>query len=165
MNIFRLVFLFLFLILVLVFLQACSSDRERNFLPDRFKIFMQKYFDGYDYVYQDIKGGGNYNYGNQYGRFEIKATDLSRDQIQSIYAKLEKDGWYMVDFRTSSVSYCHGKYTETRIHYPLYASESDVRAIIKDSDYVDVWNIYIHKSTTKLSQCNKNFDAIDFTKL
>ena len=155
----------LYILIVFILLAACSSKSERDFLPDRFKIIMSKYFEGYEYSYKDVSVRGNKNYGDQLGRFEIKKTHLSQNEMGEIYKKLKLDGWIINESKNNYIDFCNGENLSLGILYPLNASETTSSGEPIGFEKMNVWNIYIYKSTTKIPRCNKSPDIIDFTKL
>lgn len=153
------------LILFLTFVFSACTNSRSNIPPDRFKIFMNRYFKDYDYIYKDIGARGNKNYGEQYGKFEIKKNILSRSEMANVYSNLEKDGWVMVDYKSNYANFCFGEYISLNILFPLSKNETTSTGIPIVFDKMDVWNIFLYRSTSKLAKCNKNPDIIDFTKL
>lgn len=153
------------ILFAIALLTACTSKSERNFMPDRFKVIMSKYFEEYEYSYKDVSVRGNKNYGDQLGRFEIKKTDLSQDAMNEIYKKIESDGWTINESKNNYIKFCYGENLNLGILYPLKMSETTTSGVPIGFDKMDVWNIYIYKSTTKITECNKSPKVIDLTKL
>lgn len=128
-------------------------------------MIMSEYFNGYKYSYIDISTRGNKNYGTQYGLFEISKKDLLQNEVNSIYSKLESDGWNVVDSKINYRSFCHGENISLDILYPITLHEKNSKGVPIEFYRVDVWNIYIYKRTVKIPECNKSLDIVDFTKI
>jgi hypothetical protein len=158
---------FLMVCFFIVFIVACSSAENSKKIPDRFKDFMEQYFYGYKYDYEDISSRGNKNYGEQYALFKIKKTDLNQDEIKNIYKKLEGEGWRLVETNNKNyVNFCYGEDFSLIILFPLGKIEKTPSGIPLSYDDHYHWYISLYKSTAKLAACNQNQnDFIDFTKL
>ncbi|WP_332604539.1 hypothetical protein [Acinetobacter sp. ESBL14] len=159
---------FLMVCFFIIFIVACSSAERSKNIPDRFKDFMNQYFYGYKYDYEDISSRGNKNYGQQYALFKIKKSDLNLNELNIIYEKLAKGGWRLVEISNNKnyASFCYGEDFSLDILYPLEKYEKTPSGI--SLNYNDINYIYIspYKSTTKITECNQNpNDFIDFTKL
>ena len=150
-----------------IFLCACSNSNQPEIIPDRLKRFMDTYFHGYTYEYEDTNARSNQNYGEQYALIKIKKTDLDRDKIKSIYKKLEQTGWRIVETNQDNyINFCHGEKFSLIILYPLKALEKTPSGIPLNYDDIKFWQISLYKSRSKLAACNQNpDDFIDFTKL
>ncbi|WP_228722163.1 hypothetical protein [Acinetobacter indicus] len=153
---------------IIILIAACSSTERSNKVPDRFKDFMDQYFHGYKYEYEDISARGNKNYGQQYALFKIKKNDLKFNELEVIYEKLAVGGWRLVEVSNNKnyASFCYGEGFSLDILYPLKKYEKTPSGI--PLNYDDMGYIYIspYKSTTKIAECNQDpNDFIDFTKL
>ncbi|MFW2079578.1 hypothetical protein ACNPQK_01145 [Acinetobacter guillouiae] len=148
-------------------LAACSNTDKAEIIPDRFKNFMNIYFHGYIYEYKDINARGNHNYGEQYALIKIKKADLNRDEMKNIYKKLEDGGWKLVETNHDNyVNFCYGEDFSLIILYPLGKFAKTPAGIPLSYDDINVWQISVYKSTSKLAACNQNSnDFIDFKTL
>ncbi|MCS4298973.1 MULTISPECIES: hypothetical protein [Acinetobacter] len=157
--------LFYFLICV----AGCTNyeQENNNFIPDRLKVFMNKYFNKYSYYYEDINARGNHNYGEQYALFRISKDDLNQHEMEKIYNQLLEDGWRIIESNNKNyVSFCYGDNYSLDILFPLKKYEVTTTGVPIKFDDINSWNIFIYKSTTKIAECNQNSkDFIDFKKL
>ena len=148
-------------------LVGCSGVHKQEIIPDRFKNFMSTYFHDYSYEYKDTSARGNKNYGEQYALIKIKKEDLNQNTIESVYKKLLKGGWRLVETNHKNyVNFCFGDNFSLIILYPLGGVEKTPSGIPLSYDDINSWHISLYKSTAKLAACNQNpKDFIDFTKL
>lgn len=161
-------FILIFSIFVICFSGCVNREAEESeIIPDRFRNFMNTYFYGYKYEYQDTNARGNHDYGEQYGLININKVDLNTNDIKNIYKKLEEEGWRIVETNHKNyVNLCYGENFSLIIFYPLKWGERTPSGIPLSYDSIDDWQISLYKSNSKLAACNQNpDDFIDFTKL
>lgn len=136
-------------------LAACSNTDKAEIIPDRFKNFMNTYFHGYNYEYEDINARGNHNYGEQYALFEIKKIDLDQGGMKMIFNQLAKNGWRVIESNDKNfISFCYGNNFSLDILFPLKKYEVTPSGVLIKFNEMDNWNIFLYKSTTTIAACS-----------
>lgn len=136
-------------------LAACSNTDKAEIIPDRFKNFMNTYFHGYNYEYEDINARGNHNYGEQYALFEIKKIDLDQGEMKMIFNQLAKNGWRVIESNDKNfISFCYGNNFSLYILFPLKKYEVTPSGVLIKFNEMDNWNIFLYKSTTTIAACS-----------
>ena len=87
--------------------------------------------------------------------------------MKNIYKKLEDGGWKLVETNHDNyVNFCYGEDFSLIILYPLGKFAKTPAGIPLSYDDINVWQISVYKSTSKLAACNQNSnDFIDFKTL
>jgi len=136
-------------------LAACSNTDKTEIIPDRFKNFMNTYFHGYIYEYEDINARGNHNYGEQYALFKIKKIDLDQGEMKMIYNQLALNGWRVIESNDKNfISFCYGNNFSLDILFPLKKYEVTPSGVPIKFNEMDNWNIFLYKSTTTIAACS-----------
>lgn len=136
-------------------LVACSNTDKPEIIPDRFKNFMNTYFHGYIYEYEDINARGNHNYGEQYALFEIKKIDLDQGEMKMIFNQLAQNGWRIIESNDKNfISFCYGNNFSLDILFPLKKYEVTPSGVPIKFNEMDNWNIFLYKSTTTIAACS-----------
>ena len=136
-------------------LVACSNTDKPEIIPDRFKNFMNTYFHGYIYEYEDINARGNHNYGEQYALFEIKKIDLDQGEMKLIFNQLAQNGWRVIESNDKNfISFCYGNNFSLDILFPLKKYEVTPSGVPIKFNEMDNWNIFLYKSTTTIAACS-----------
>ena len=136
-------------------LAACSNTDKPEIIPDRFKNFMNTYFHGYIYEYEDINARGNHNYGEQYALFEIKKIDLDQGEMKLIFNQLAQNGWRVIESNDKNfISFCYGNNFSLDILFPLKKYEVTPSGVPIKFNEMDNWNIFLYKSTTTIAACS-----------
>ncbi|MFW1984159.1 hypothetical protein ACG94M_12695 [Acinetobacter guillouiae] len=136
-------------------LAACSNTDKAEIIPDRFKNFMNTYFHGYIYEYEDINARGNHNYGEQYALFEIKKIDLDQGEMKMIFNQLAQNGWRVIESNDKNfISFCYGNNFSLDILFPLKKYEVTPSGVPIKFNEMDNWNIFLYKSTTTIAACS-----------
>lgn len=136
-------------------LAACSNTDKPEIIPDRFKNFMNTYFHGYIYEYEDINARGNHNYGEQYALFEIKKIDLDQGEMKMIFNQLAQNGWRVIESNDKNfISFCYGNNFSLDILFPLKKYEVTPSGDPIKFNEMDNWNIFLYKSTTTIAACS-----------
>ncbi|MCG7221333.1 hypothetical protein [Acinetobacter sp. AG3] len=136
-------------------LAACSNTDKAEIIPDRFKNFMNIYFHGYIYEYEDINARGNHNYGEQYALFEIKKIDLDQGEMKMIFNQLAQNGWRVIESNDKNfISFCYGNNFSLDILFPLKKYEVTPSGVPIKFNEMDNWNIFLYKSTTTIAACS-----------
>ena len=136
-------------------LAACSNTDKPEIIPDRFKNFMNTYFHGYIYEYEDINARGNHNYGEQYALFEIKKIDLDQGEMKMIFNQLAQNGWRVIESNDKNfISFCYGNNFSLDILFPLKKYEVTPSGVPIKFNEMDNWNIFLYKSTTTIAACS-----------
>lgn len=136
-------------------LAACSNTDKPEIIPDRFKNFMNIYFHGYIYEYNDINARGNHNYGEQYALFEIKKIDLDQGEMKMIFNQLAQNGWRVIESNDKNfISFCYGNNFSLDILFPLKKYEVTPSGVPIKFNEMDNWNIFLYKSTTTIAACS-----------
>ncbi|MFW2172091.1 hypothetical protein ACG95N_01010 [Acinetobacter guillouiae] len=136
-------------------LVACSNTDKPEIIPDRFKNFMNTYFHGYIYEYEDINARGNHNYGEQYALFEIKKIDLDQGEMKMIFNQLAQNGWRVIESNDKNfISFCYGNNFSLDILFPLKKYEVTPSGVPIKFNEMDNWNIFLYKSTTTIAACS-----------
>ncbi|WP_336954783.1 hypothetical protein [Acinetobacter sp. AS167] len=136
-------------------LAACSNTDKAEIIPDRFKNFMNTYFHGYIYEYEDINARGNHNYGEQYALFKIKKIDLDQGEMKMIYNQLALNGWRVIESNDKNfISFCYGNNFSLDILFPLKKYEVTPSGVPIKFNEMDNWNIFLYKSTTTIAACS-----------
>lgn len=136
-------------------LAACSNTDKAEIIPDRFKNFMNTYFHGYIYEYEDINAHGNHNYGEQYALFKIKKIDLDQGEMKMIYNQLALNGWRVIESNDKNfISFCYGNNFSLDILFPLKKYEVTPSGVPIKFNEMDNWNIFLYKSTTTIAACS-----------
>ena len=136
-------------------LAACSNTDKLEIIPDRFKNFMNTYFHGYIYEYEDINARGNHNYGEQYALFEIKKIDLDQGEMKMIFNQLAQNGWRVIESNDKNfISFCYGNNFSLDILFPLKKYEVTPSGVPIKFNEMDNWNIFLYKSTTTIAACS-----------
>lgn len=136
-------------------LAAFSNTDKAEIIPDRFKNFMNTYFHGYIYEYEDINARGNHNYGEQYALFKIKKIDLDQGEMKMIYNQLALNGWRVIESNDKNfISFCYGNNFSLDILFPLKKYEVTPSGVPIKFNEMDNWNIFLYKSTTTIAACS-----------
>lgn len=136
-------------------LAACSNTDKAEIIPDRFKNFMNTYFHGYIYEYEDINARGNHNYGEQYALFKIKKIDLDQGEMKMIYNQLALNGWRVIESNDKNfISFCYGNNFSLDILFPLKKYEVTPSGVPIKFNEMNNWNIFLYKSTTTIAACS-----------
>ena len=144
---------------------GCANTEKINKQPIMIKEIMHNYFGQYEYIYSDISARGNQN-GQFYALIEIDKADLSRDKMNEIIVKFNQNGWVLKENKDNFYHLCNGEKFSLNILFPENIKEYTSNHVPIEFNKMNVWNIFMNKSTTPIAECvNDSGLIIDFNKL
>ena len=156
----------LILILILCLLNfGCANTEKVNKMPIMIEEMMRNYFGGYDFTYYDISARGNQN-GQFYALIEVNKNDLSREKMSYIVVDLKKNGWILKEETSNFYHLCNEDKISLNILFPENLKEYTTNQVPIEFDNINMWNIFINKSTSPIAECVGNSEMIvDFNSL